>query len=418
MQMCLAFAMSTFLLLALLGQSVAKRTVLPAWGDEETKQLVYEQIGRCRDPGNRWTWNGQAEAEWEPAFGEAVKQARADPNGPHAQTLQRPLKSTFGFLASFLPYHAALQLTTDRMKKVSEGQFSPDSHCFAFDYKNFSPGDADPHGCGFFKKSFQPLQKLRQCITHKLESSINWKAYKAVANKIRAAERDGRKDRIDLSIRDDNGATIANATGKWEVAYDSIRRADEMVKSVSFKDWQELDMKSIKKEVQRKIKTTVTTNTKQSVLDDDTIAAIRRDCFLISDDVSADNQIPRELATLKNAMPCYDLMWDQVEVPGAPQQPFVNAINMWEPPLLSTTTVKQEHYVPPVCARAAVALVADRQKRAPGKYKALSCTHKCRSWRSCMHPSHFNCICFACCFQNALRRLCEIDDGCCDKPPA
>lgn len=412
------FAMGTFLLLLLVAQSVAKRTVFPtsaAWSPDESKKVAYEEIGRCRDPGSQWKWNGQAKAKWEPAFGEAIKQARADPNGPHAQTLQRPLTSIFGIFARALPYHAAVQLTTDRMKEVSEGQFFPDSRCFAFDYEKFSSGDADPHGCGFFKKSFQPLQKLRQCIINKLDSSSDWKAYEAVATRIRTAERAGSREPVDLSIRDNNGIVITNASHELWLARDSIRRADEMIKAVSFNDWQELDMESIKKEVVRKIKKTIATTSKQSVLKEEAIAAIRRDCFLVGDDVSADDEIPRELATLKNAMPCYQLMWDQVEVPGAPAQPLMNAITMWDPLLGFDTTVKREHHVPPICARAAAALVAERQKRAPGRYSALACTRKCPSWKGCMHPKTFNCICFACCFEKALSRVCEMNEGCCNK---
>eukprot|EP00929_Paragymnodinium_shiwhaense_P068667 TRINITY_DN3457_c0_g1_i1.p2 TRINITY_DN3457_c0_g1~~TRINITY_DN3457_c0_g1_i1.p2 ORF type:complete len:131 (-),score=28.57 TRINITY_DN3457_c0_g1_i1:149-541(-) len=121
-----------------------------------------------------------------------------------------------------------------------------------------------------------------------------------------------------------------------------------------------------------------------------------------------------EAYTLKNAMPCYELMWDQGEVPGAPEQPLINAAPMWDPSLKHPSKVEIDHHIPPVCARAALSLVAEKQKRAPGKYSPFHCLTSCPSWKECMAPKTFNCICLACCFQAGLRRMCELNPGCCD----
>eukprot|EP00929_Paragymnodinium_shiwhaense_P068670 TRINITY_DN3457_c0_g2_i1.p1 TRINITY_DN3457_c0_g2~~TRINITY_DN3457_c0_g2_i1.p1 ORF type:complete len:429 (-),score=45.21 TRINITY_DN3457_c0_g2_i1:350-1636(-) len=381
-----------------------------AWQYEATRQVIHENIGTCYDPQRPWSLQslgaGQP-AEWEAAFNEAVMRGRASGTS-HAQTLERRLQS-FGGLSKILPYHRAVALTSNRDTLIPEGQYLPDSHCFEFDYSSYRPGDPDPHGCAFFKKSFQPLQKMRRCIISKLNSSPTWLKYKAVADEIRADRKTG-------SMVGENTQVVGNDETTWNVdvavLFDSIRRADEMVKQVSFKDWQNWPSGVIK-EVERKIKRTVITKSRTSLLEAETVTAIREECFLVTADSIPDMPNGAEAFMLKNAMPCYQLMWDQVEVAGAPELPTSNAATMWDPAMKHPSRLDKEHYVPPICARAALSLVAEKQKRG-GKYSMFHCLFKCPSWETCMAPKAFNCICLACCWQAALRRMCELNAGCCD----
>jgi len=387
-----------------------------AWKHSETRKVAYEEIGRCYDPGRDWDVStAEGEAAWEAPLKSAVQSARGLPEMPHAQALKRPINryaQKVGPLAQLLPWHRAVGLTSQRRTEAPPGQFMADSHCFLFDYESFREGDPDPHGCGFFRRSFQPLQQLRQCIVKKLEADPAWQAYTATAGRILGALRDHSRVTDNPAVLDEEERTIAQAS--VDVAFDSIRRADEIVKTVAFKPWEAMTAGEAAKLVEQKISKTVVTTSKTAVLGKETVEAIRKECFLVSGEDAA--ALPERTVTLKRALPCYELMWDQVEVAGAPEQPMSNAITMWDKSLVEPARVEMDYDTPPVCARAAVALVVEKQKRAPERYSSTSCIAKAPSWKDCMAPKNFNCICFQMCWRRALERVCEVEPGCCWRP--
>lgn len=335
-------------------------------------------------------------AEWEVDFRDSIESALSGPAFPHAQVLKQPLKM-LGPVRTLAPYHRSVALTSDRQMHVPEGQSYADSHCFTFDYNDSQV--ADRHGCWFFRRSFRRLQTLRRCILAELDASSAWRKYVEIAGKMKAGNMDGNETLVD-------GDGAATEMGKSR-PFDSIRRADEIIKSVAFKSWETWD-EGIKREIEKKISKTVITKTKKGVLEPARITSIRHSCFLVDSDGADD--LSAEAVILKRSLPCYQLMWDQIEVSGGPHQPTSNAITGID----RRTRVEKDYVVPPVCARAAMSLVAEKQKRAPKGYSAKSCTMNCPSWKSCTAPKHFNCICLACCWQKALRRICEINSGCCD----
>ncbi|CAK0835097.1 unnamed protein product [Prorocentrum cordatum] len=295
------------------------------------------------------------------------------------------------------------------MTQVPSGQHLADSHCFLFDYQGFKEGDPDPHGCGFFRRSFQPLQQLRRCVVEKLEADPDWRAYNATASRIFAARRDGSRKVDNPAVVDEEERVMAEAS--INVALDSIRRADEIIKSVSFKPWEAMTTGEAAKVVEAKISKTIITTSTTTVLKQETVQSIRTECFLVAGEATA--ALPERTATLKRALPCYQLMWDQIEVAGAPEQPMSNAVTMWDKSLIDLGHVEKDYDTPPVCARAAVALVAEKQKRAPGGYSAANCLTSAPRWKDCTAPTSFNCICFQYCWRRALERMCEIEPACC-----
>jgi len=385
------------------------------WERVETHQVVFEEIGRCYDPDVDWSGvtHPVEDVPWENDFDKAVKASRLlSEQMPHSQLLHRPLTTAVkkvGLFARMLPHHQAVSLTTDRLKIVPEGQSWADSHCFAFDYSKDNV--EDPHGCGFFRKSFQPLQKLRRCILERLDKSSEWKAYAAMSRNVVAGRSKAARE-VDNPLEvEDYDEDLLNGTDIVKYTFDGIRRADEMIKYVAFKDWQSIGT-GIINEVERKIAETIITADDSALLEEEIVSNIRSDCFLVKADTW--EGISQPAKSLKRSLPCYQLMWDQVEVSGGREKPLSNAITMWDESLRYPSQTLTDFATPPVCSRAAVALIAERTKNAPEKFSNTACLTKGeKSWYKCLHPRHFNCICFGHCYKRALEKMCEVNSGCC-----
>ncbi len=78
-------------------------------------------------------------------------------------------------------------------------------------------------------------------------------------------------------------------------------------------------------------------------------------------------------------MICNPLMFDTVEVPGAPEPPMVNAAGMWDASLGNQATpldVGRLTNTPPVCSRAAMAMAGWSQVHAKKGYSTVKCLGK------------------------------------------
>ncbi|CAJ1345395.1 unnamed protein product [Effrenium voratum] len=71
----------------------------------------------------------------------------------------------------YMPHHWVAAVVPDL-------DAAPSAHCLDFDYKDNPEGD--PNGCGFFWRSFQPVQELNRCIMDALEQSRSWSGRKAI----------------------------------------------------------------------------------------------------------------------------------------------------------------------------------------------------------------------------------------------
>lgn len=391
---------------------------------EITKTLTYERIGRCWDPSRVWDAREAPTAgqpEWEAAFAKQVELVRNSTVAdlPHAQTLQRPVNAfvkmlgPLSGLAFALPEHGAVALTNQRSDFIPEGQTYADSHCFQFDYAGFKEGDADPHGCGFFRKSFQPLKELRQCIIGKLQGSPAWSAYRRISNRIHSKRKDNSKvvdDPLAVDAEEEEEERKLSGSDRLvKMTFDDIRRADEIIKSVSSEAW----AAEVVEHVESKIAQTIITRDHDSVMEKDVVTSIREDCFHVEAAATLAT-LKASALTLRRALPCQFMMWDQVEVAGEPDKPLSNAITMWDDKLKYKGRVKIEHDTPPVCARAALSLISEQTRHAPEGYKMQGCSMSgSKSWQKCLHPNSYNCICFYLCWGRALEQLCTINPSCC-----
>merc|ERR1719160_1198293 len=87
----------------------------------------------------------------------------------------------------------------------------PDSACFRYNYTALS-GEPDLAGCRAFRKTFEPLANLRACIVPKLRADSKWRSHRSTQWSKWC--RNGFPDCED---------------------YDTLRRAEEIIKSVAFK---------------------------------------------------------------------------------------------------------------------------------------------------------------------------------------
>jgi len=350
----------------------------------------------------------------------------------HAQSVQRRLKywedKLSGVIGGVLangfsqiaPWHKTVVHTTERDSSVAPGDIFPDSRCFNFDYDHFDPGQPDKHGCYLFRRSFSRMQKLRQCIVGKLDASPRWKTFSRVIRYVRQTIQGGANG---FTVRDPSETDPDFASMRerfnWEqmwVNYDTIRYADEIVKNVAFKDWkQAADIRVL---VDKKIATTSLTRDRKTVLNAMEVSEIRRDCFLIGDDDSLYTHLGKEATISYISLPCYQIMWDTIEVGGPPEKPLSDAISTWDPLIIDTGVVSHEYYnVLPVCARLATTLIAESTKRTKGGYSMWvpECAALTRPprWEFCTNPSNFNCVCFQRCWEAALMQVCEEHKECC-----
>lgn len=206
---------------------------------------------------------------------------------------------------------------------------------------------------------------------------------------------------------------------------DTVRRADEMIKYVSFKDWTALSQRDqktgLKSIVAAKIIQTIAFRVDAEGFPDMQLEAqvadaITDKCFQVKADTY--EGLAEEAKILKRSLVCYPLMWDQVQVGAAPEKPLSNAVKLFDPakpqtnPLLLKRSWKQ---TPALCARIALSLIAEPLLHARKGYSRTTCQGHMR-FSQCLQMQNFNCICLEKCFRAALRRLVKFESECGAKP--
>eukprot|EP00746_Dinoflagellata_sp_MGD_P022671 gnl/MRDRNA2_/MRDRNA2_15305_c0_seq1.p1 gnl/MRDRNA2_/MRDRNA2_15305_c0~~gnl/MRDRNA2_/MRDRNA2_15305_c0_seq1.p1 ORF type:complete len:436 (-),score=62.89 gnl/MRDRNA2_/MRDRNA2_15305_c0_seq1:25-1287(-) len=394
-----------------------------AWRFAVTNKLLHGELGRCIDP---------EKSELSQERLEELRKAANKKSDSYVQSLNRPLgmfKNLFGFLdvSRIVPYHSSVQLTTQRKTDITKDMDYPDSHCSVFEYPDDdnAPITADdPHGCGLFRRSFKKLKKTHQCIQDKLKASAKWKEYRTLAQKVvlarraksRNAENPANVDAGDVQNVPELQKHLKSCetSGKC-VLMDTIRRADEIMKNVGFKNWEKMKSDiALIAYVKKKIHETVSLKLDKWELEDDTVNGISKECFKLSESMSSRT----EASAIKHVLPCLPLMWDQVEVSGAPEKPLSNAASMFDRSLVTGTDIKDDFpNIPPVCGRIALGFMHHPMTHTKsGKYSATYGVSKYSTmkWKDCVAPTSFNCVVFEKCWHVALSRACDITPGCCD----
>lgn len=245
---------------------------------------------------------------------------------------------------------------------------------------------------------------------NKIEGSQTWKAYRTAAEVTIATKR----ARAKTPVADESLHKCWDSLYSGCDLMDTIRRAEEIMIHVDRLNWSFLEMPDLIAQVNQKIQETKSFEYSPESfakygLEDNIANAIREDCFKVGYSMEQANAI-------KHVLPCHPLMLDQVHGMPAPADALVNAIDQWETTFHTKIYVNHDYTkTPPVCARIALGIVQRQQNIAPNGFAWFSCAFsKNVSWEEqCLVREDFNCLCLEKCWEIALRRACEISDGCC-----
>lgn len=364
--------------------------------EEDLAELAL-RVGACLDPDAP-----EAALAGMKTLGQISEDARAGrAAGFSAQLLSTPidLKMSGVQLGKAIPHLiAGLAPMGEQVSQTADNpQGVPDAACFTHPY-SASQGTPDPFGCRTFRKSFEPVAELRACIVPKLKADAKWQAHRTKAKAVK------------------NGTSSkAGATwSEWCTAafpdcedYDTLRRAEDIIKGVAFKelpgDAGEYHVHFVRKAGSSKVLE------EGAELEEKTAEAIANECFKASD--------PEAAQDLWKRSQCLPLMYNSLEW-GA-MGIFDAAVKYYNPPHANNDqpkVVKTHQGVPPVCARLAAGLIAQPFEHTRFGIIA-NWRNAARQWtwhEHCLHPKKGNCRLFATCWQKAIKRVCALEDSCCE----
>lgn len=308
-----------------------------------------------------------------------------------------------------MPSHMMIGLLRDDAKYPKEppehGNVGLDSECFKVDYES---GDGpDPAGCRVFSKSFAPLKKLRTCIVKHLDSDPIWisRANSFVSDgSFNGTYSEWCKQAIWSYVG--GGQLPVKLCSK----FDSIRRAEEMIKFALFKPIPN-DVAMAVEKIRSKIQFTVTWPKGQKGLTDSTVEHIQEECFMV--------QEGQELINAKYLQKigiCLPLMFDKAEVQGFG---INDGIMKFQDLDYYADKVQDFHQlntfpVPPLCGRLALATIPAFQSASYllATWETLQNDRK-PSYYECLSATSTNCRKAYFCWENALNRICGISPKCC-----
>lgn len=366
---------------------------------ETYREIMDKNIGLCVNPTDPSALHGNEEKWQELVWG---KMDAASPYGTDGWA-----NNAWG--KSWLPNHMMIGLVRNDEKYPSEppdhANVGLDSECFLFDYsKEDGP---DPAGCRVFSKSFAPLQSLRACIVNHLDQDQVWTTRRV------AEVSDGNfSGSYDAWCEQAIWGYVAG--GKVPVHlcgdYDSIRRAEEMIKFVLFKPLPD-DFASAAKQILAKIHFTVTWPKGQPSLEERTARAIREQCFQVQG-----GQTLMKAAFLQRISPCLPLMFDKAEIQGFG---INDGIMKFQGRKYYGDPAQNFHQanvmaVPSLCGRLALATIPGFQS---AKYQIATITtlqnDRQPGWDKCVFARETNCRRAYFCWESALNRICGISAKCC-----
>lgn len=267
----------------------------------------------------------------------------------------------------------------------------PDGKCFLHNYDDASA--PDPYGCGAFKKTFAPLQKLRTCIASKLINDPLWQNHRErLVNKAGREPQEGQQTQPFRQWCSKRFPLCEDV--------DALRRAEQIIRE--FSRWKAPSFARIGGNNIMRDGSRITPET----------ASLISGCFYQGD-----------VAELHAAGRCIPLMYDATEFGSVG---ISNAVVKFNSPDHvgngQPRFAKQYRGVPPVCARAAMAVVGPVFDRAkvwkPSEELKHTLFKKGFSFsRNCLHPKSSNCRKFAVCWEKALQRVCNLVPACCTKEP-
>jgi len=327
-------------------------------------------------------------------------------------------------VSKVFPYHMVIGL----VHHESKDSVGKDSICFDFNYSD--PVASDPGGCRLFAKSFSPLKDLRNCIVDFLNADSIWPHYRGQAwnaekakggSDVRGFENTDYDTWCRKSVYD--VITIAGIktplpVNLCQTSFDSIRRAEEMMKFTLFMAGGRATQPSkVPEHVLKKIQKTTTwpgmKDGSQQSVSDETARSISSQCF----GVQGDN-VEETFTFLQQLGTCLPLMYDTTEIGDGFgfQDGFAKLLDSEK--YLPPTNLHAHHAydVPPVCGRMALAAIPQMQMAryhiAPSLQTATSADRD-NKWKACVNAEYTNCRRAYFCWEKSLNKLCGIDKLCC-----
>jgi len=312
----------------------------------------------------------------------------------------------------------------------------PTSRCQEFDYSTYGPGQGvDPAGCGFFKKSFEPVQEVASCIMPKLREDPYkqlWTQVAAAAEKGHEANKtlpdmikgltDHKHIQYLMSVLPEEHVDFSTMIPEWNAArwpgfsvfryLSDYQRAIEIMKQVEHDSWEGHDAAGIRRLLHWRILSTIATpfGSVTPALKESTVSAIMDECFKVPEDASYE-AVSKSL--LKESLRCGPIMWDKLEVSGSP----LTALWIMQHNNHPETERKIQH---PVCARAAISAMARQFARIkyPLNWKISRILPV--SNETCLTMTAASCINFKDCFNSFMdnhmgkvAELCSSNPKCC-----
>eukprot|EP00928_Gymnodinium_smaydae_P031345 TRINITY_DN23032_c0_g1_i1.p1 TRINITY_DN23032_c0_g1~~TRINITY_DN23032_c0_g1_i1.p1 ORF type:complete len:515 (+),score=47.10 TRINITY_DN23032_c0_g1_i1:73-1545(+) len=402
-------------------------TVLQS-GEERWDELIWNQVdfeSKLRMDG----WSNRAFGKWFMPRHRVLGLVGDDdkyPPSPSKAMLENDPGSTW----------AVANANADAYEKFL--QYGLDSECFKFNYSN-SAKENDPAGCGIFRKSFQPLQELRNCIVEHLDRDAIWRdRYDAT---FETKTWHGRKYNATYKEWCASEKTWINNMIPVPLCgpYDSIRRAEEMIKLALFQPFPNDILKAIA-HVKRKILQTYTWPKGKQGLHNTTVVAIQEQCFHIRtpEPDSAECDEPErsleKVHKLQRLGICMPSMYDKADIQGIGINDAILKFQQSKYYGNPEQDFKQEYKIDvlPVCGRLALATIPKfqsmtyamidkytmRSKNMLGKDTNGELTSNPDGlpiWNDCLHVKTSNCRKAYYCWESALKRLCAISPHCCER---
>lgn len=371
------------------------------------RKMMEERIGLCIEPenpkvlqDNESSW---AELVWSKMEKNSPLRADAWGNNPWGKSWLSP-HMMIGLVHNKIKY--PVEPPEDFEKNHNSGL---DSECFLTDYS--SEGGPDPAGCRIFSKSFAPLKKLRTCIIDHIDRDPIWSTREAAhivdaKSNFTGKYREWCSQAIWSYLA--GGSVPVQLCGR----YDSIRRAEEMIKFVLFKKMPH-DPDETAKKVRSKIQFTVTWPKGQNSLTEDTAIAIQEQCFGVRE-----GQSLTQVNFLQRINTCLPLMFDKAEIQGFGINDGIMKFQNEDYYGNKIQDLKQRTLFPvtPLCGRLALATIPGFQsaKYTIATWESFQNDQK-PTYNECLNVQATNCRKAYYCWESALNRVCGISPHCCNQ---
>lgn len=127
---------------------------------------IHDRIARCYEPRVDRNYSG---VQWKTALDAYMQSQVKSGLEKWSRVYVYDMPHVWGdrWYTKYFPHHWMAAI-------VPDVKVQPSTYCLKFDYANATNQTADPAGCLFFRKSFEPTQQLTKCVFQAMENSTSW----------------------------------------------------------------------------------------------------------------------------------------------------------------------------------------------------------------------------------------------------